>query len=338
MGTRSRATTATTRSGVFAAIVLTSAVAIASPPHVTFDASAIVACRDVTPLGFADEYPGEKLIEAEFIVTSRLTRGDMKQVQEAYLEVRSPQRRMRIYDYWPNTEYESDVEGTIEVTETTENSNSSGIGLAGSLTTPETPVKAIISPSANLGKTKRELKTKKYQRVASKRAVLISGTTHQGHGMFVKRLPSEQSSLEGSETITCHFIVSDDWQGDWIEIYCRAKGTRKKSFSESTGTVGAANISVGLFMAGNREARDAAALLAKSQAQANRWKHEMRKKSDFSKAADRLAMSLDSLACNMKLGRCDKHQRNRRQANPQQTFIKNRNTLAKLAGEPTPAD
>jgi len=321
------------RGSLFLMVITAATSVAAATPNIAFDASSVVACRDVTPTGFAEEYPGEKLIEAEFTVSARLAKGSLGKVDELYFEIRSPDRRLRVRDYWPTVRYESDIEGTIDVTETSEDAKSAGARLAGSITTPETPVKGIVTPSAELGGSRRDSKSKKYRRKAPNRVVLVSGTTHQGHGLFVKRLPSNQSSIEGSETILCRFIVPDDWQGDWVEIQCLARGERKKAFGKTTGTIGAEKVAVGLFLTGNREAREAAVRLASSQALAEEWRHKMRNRSDLEVAADRLAMSFDSLACNMRLGRCNKHRRNKSRTTPQQSFVADRQSLAELSGQ-----
>ena len=335
MDTPFRATVLATKGSFFALAMLVSAVATAATPRVSFDAASVVACRDVTPPNFADEYPGEKLIEAEFVVTTRLTQGSLHDVYETSFQISSPGRRLRVLDYWPTTRYESDIEGTIDVTETFEKSHSAGASFVGSISTPDLPVKGVVKPSANLGNSHRETKSEKYERVAPKRTVLVSGTTRQGHGLFIKRLASKHSSLEGSEPIICRLIVPEQWQGDWIEIVCHARGRRKTTFGKTTGIVGAANISAGMFLTGNREARNAATRLSDSQARAEAWRHEMQNKSELSLAADQIAISFDSLACNMKLGRCSKHRRNKTRITPQQTFISDRRLLAELAGEPT---
>lgn len=316
----------------FALVTAASTAAAATMPVIAFDAASVVACRDVTPEGFADEYPGEKLVEAEFVISARLSQGSLRHVSEVYFEIHSPEQRLRVLDYWPMTRHECDIDGPIEVTETSEDSRSAGAAIAGSVTTPEAPVKGIVTPSANLGKSKRETRSETYRRIAPKRTVLVSGTIDQGHGIFIKRLPSNRNSLEGSEPVICRFIVPESWQGDWVEVICRARGTRKHTFGDKKGTVGAENITVGLFLTGNREAREAATQMATTQTQAEAWHRKMRAKSELSHAADRIAMSLDSLVCGMRLGRCNKHKRNKTRVTPSKSFAIARESLGDLAG------
>ncbi|REJ65883.1 MAG: hypothetical protein DWQ31_16430 [Planctomycetota bacterium] len=319
------------RTTLFSGIILISAVAVAGSPLITFDVNSVVGCRDVTPASFADEYPGEKLIEAELLVTTRLARGNLGDVHELHYEVRSPEKRLRVLEYWPVTRYESDVEGTIEVTKTSEEINSAGASLAGTVKIPDLPVKASVTPSANLGNSEREAVSETYQKVAPRRTTLVSGTMDQGYGIFIKRTRSTQFPFEGTETILCRFVVPEDWQGDWLEIRCRAEGTRKRTFNKSRGVVGSHEMIVGLHLLGDRQARQAAARLAKAQTTADEWERRERGRSDLAVAADRISNSFESLACSMRLKKCNK---NRQAApSPQQQFAAARRSLAELAGD-----
>jgi len=333
MGTHFCTTQFGLRGSIFTMAVLVTAVATAANPHVAFDATSVVACRDVTPSGFTAEYPGEKLIEAEFLLTTRLTQGNLDRVHEIYFDIRSRDRRLRVLDFTPTARYVSNVEGTIEVIETTEDTDSSGASLAGTVKAPDSPVKASVTPSASFGKSHRDAVTEKYHRVAPKQAILVSGTTHQGHGLFIKRFPSPLAPLEGTETIICRFIVPENWEGDWVEVRCRSRGLKKKSFGKQSGSVGHRNFSVGLFLAGNQTAREIAAELAQSHVQLEHWYSRQQNRSDITKATDQISDQLNSLACKLKLGRCDKHRRDRSLSEPERNYRALRRSLASFSGE-----
>src|SRR5690606_7296372 len=103
------------------------------------------------------------------------------------------------------------------------------------------------------------------KRISPKKAVLTSGTTNQGYGVFFKLKRSLQGSFEGSHTFTCRMIVPYDWSGDWVLVACQARGTRTRYFIKSTELCGQSTAFVGLYLAGEARAKAAAFRLAQLQ-------------------------------------------------------------------------
>ncbi len=237
----------------------------AEPLQVEFDSYPVVACRDVTPAGFSDLWPGEKVVEARIRVSLRVVAGSSEDLREVLFEIRSAERRLRIDQFEPQTRMDSDLLEPIQVTRRHEAHRSFGLGLGGSIAVPSSGVSAGIEPVANAGASRREVVTSTLKKRSSKRPIVISGTTHQGHGVFFKLRPSSQTSLEGVHDLKCLLRVPAAWRGDWLLLACRAEGCWTRYFVKADGVCGQARYVLGLHAAGDDEARAAAERLARVQ-------------------------------------------------------------------------
>ncbi len=237
------------------------------PVEVQFDCRPAVACRDVTPPEFRDAHPQEKVVEAVVRVSVRASHGNPDHIQELLFELRGPQRRMRVLDFCPMNQFESEATDPIQVTNIVEDSHSVGISLGGKASAPVGEVKIEAAPQASLGKSKRNVVTESWKKRPPQRAVVISGTTNDGYGVFYKFKPSSQSSLEGVKELTCRFAVPANWRGDWLLLSCRASGDRLKYFVKTTTNCGGRRDVLGLYLAGDPEAQEAAEQLSHVQAE-----------------------------------------------------------------------
>ena len=108
--------------------------------------------------------------------------------------ISSPELRMKIQDYLPNTTLESTLaEDQIEVADTTENS---------STTADEAHVAykvLTLGTSKNLSSKKTE--ADKYKRIVPKALVLASGTTNREHGVFFKLRAVEAGIARGRQGV-----------------------------------------------------------------------------------------------------------------------------------------
>jgi len=239
--------------------------ASAEPVQVQFDCYPVIACRDVTPEGFSDLRPGEKVIEARIRVSARIVAGSAEDLREMLFEIRSAEQRSRIDDFEPRTQMDSDLLEPIQITRTEESRRSLGVGLGGSIAVPAPGVTADIVPTANLGASRREAVTSSFKKRPPQRPIVISGTTHQEHGVFFKLRPSSQTSLEGVHELKCRLRVPVAWRGDWLLLTCRAEGRWTRYFVKADGVCGQSRFVLGLHAAGDEHAMQAAENLARVQ-------------------------------------------------------------------------
>lgn len=248
------------------AAVLVPSTAAAEPPQVEFDLAHALSCEDITPEEFAALHPDEKVIQVTFRVSVRVTAGKEEDLKELIFDITSPEQRLRILDFDPAIELESETTGDVEISKTSETINSLSAAVGGTVHTPPGPVSGHVTPSANLGSTKREAVTETVTKLSPKKAILTSGTTNQGHGVFFKLKRSLHGSFEGTHTFTCRIIVPCDWAGDWVLVACQARGTRTRYFiNKSVVPCGQSTAFVGLYLAGESHAKAAAFRLAQLQ-------------------------------------------------------------------------
>src|SRR5436189_2977143 len=77
---------------------------LAGSPRVEFDVATSVACRDVTTLEFAAAFPGERLMQATFSISSLVRRGREGDLVEFFYRIESPNGTLRIVDHLPRQE------------------------------------------------------------------------------------------------------------------------------------------------------------------------------------------------------------------------------------------
>jgi hypothetical protein len=241
-----------------ATVVAWSAVAQAGAPEVHFDVSYSEECREVTPEAFTATNPQSKIIEARFRVSSLIRHGHEKDVGELMYVVWSPEKRLRVLDFEPKTQLESEVTEAIEVIESGEKAASLDAGVNVQFE-PWSGVHA--SPSAGASKMSKRNTQQKYSRLPPKQLLVASGTTRREHGVFFKLKPSTQASLEGQKEFVCLFVVPKGWRGDYVYVDCAAS-PRDRSPWSSPEDCGSRRVLVGLYVEGDAEAKEAAERLA----------------------------------------------------------------------------
>lgn len=249
-----------TAGGLFLALAtLTSPDALCGEtPRVAFDVSYSVPCRDVTSEEFAKANPGSKIVEARFQVSSLFRRGGEKDIKQLMYVIWSPERRLRVADFEPKTQVESEVTDTIQITKKGENAST----LDGSISVHLSPLAGVdLSPSVGASKLKKELLEQKYSKLPPKQLLVASGTTGRECGVFFKLKPSSQASLEGRKEFVCLFVVPEDWRGDYAYVECTATPRSRSPWSTSD-DYGSTKTLVGLYLEGDLEARSAVERLA----------------------------------------------------------------------------
>lgn len=260
--------------GMLLAISLLTGQAVAATPEVQFDTGYLVECRDVTPQAFALLHPREKVVEASLRVSVRLAKGEEKDIEELRFEITSPAERLRVIDFLPRTQIESESIDGIEVVKTTESIHSLGAGVGTTLAftggtgNAHGTVLTQALPNASANTTHRKELKETTKKVPPGKAVIISGTLENEHGVFYKLRRSATDSFEGSKLLSFRFVVPADWRGDWVVLSSEARGqARRHYFFKSVAVVGESKAFIGLHLAGDEKAERAALGLAEAQEQ-----------------------------------------------------------------------
>ena len=269
-------------------IVLASA-SLAAEPTVEFDFARLVPYRVVAAADLGESVcttgsigslsAGEKLVEVVIPISVRFRGVPVDDVHEINVEIDASDAELRVAGFSPATQLHSDVVQTIYSTTTTENVRALEATLGGELPVPMGDLVSHVTPSVSAAVGKSETATERLSRLPPKQAVVVSGTSSQGQGVFYKLKRSTQTSLEGVHEISILFVVPDDWQGCALHITCTALGQRKVFWMDKPAMFGQTAARVQLYEAGDAEMRD----LAKRRAE--RANRPVRRPSMFEAAA-----------------------------------------------------
>ncbi|HEX3872274.1 MAG TPA: hypothetical protein VHV77_17635 [Pirellulales bacterium] len=237
-------------------VLATGCVALAGSPTsaaekvvVQFDIPDRIECSDVTPEKCAAKHPNLKVIEAKFRISATLLEGKEADIVDFDYMISSPELRLKILDYLPNTTLESTYTGDqIEVADSTETNESAS---------EEAKVAySVLSLSGSLGQSAKKSEQNHYKRVAPKALVLASGTTNRGHGVFFKLRPSNAASLEGAKEFTFLAVVPKSWRGDWCSFVCVARSQKRSLLGNQVVMAGIQSAHVGLYLSGDHDASE----------------------------------------------------------------------------------
>lgn len=209
-------------------------------PGVEFDFARTAECRDVTCADCTTGNSTERLIEVSLNVSVRFRGVSPNDVDELDIEVSGAPAGLRVSSFSPTTRLASDLTQAIETTTTTKLSNSLDATLGGTLPTPYSELVAHVTPSINAGTSRSESATEKVTRLPPRQAVVVSGTSFEGRGVFFKLKRSTQTSLEGVHPLSVTFSVPADWQAGTVRVYCSARGQRKILLLKQPATLGRA--------------------------------------------------------------------------------------------------
>ena len=233
-------------------------------PRVTFDATALAACRDVTPDDFAAQHPGCKLVEARFQVSVRIEEGRGDEVTNVAMEFSSPEGRFRVFSYDPQTWWVSDALGPIEVTTQRETAATSQAEVGASIKADVGPAEGELQPNLGRSSSQRMQVQEHFSRRPGSQRVLVTGTTDAEHGVFFRWRRSDEATLEGRFDHTCRLIVPSAWRADWAAIHCTAESESSTWLGNKRQICGETKQVVALYAAGDAKARRRAEQLAET--------------------------------------------------------------------------
>jgi hypothetical protein len=179
-------------------------------------------------------------------------------VSELTVEINGASAGLRVLGFSPATQLASDVACEIVTTTTTNSARSFDATLGGQLPVPFGEVVAHATPSFNAGLSNGETTTEKLNRLPPKHAVVISGTSSEGRGVFFKLKRTSQTSLEGVHDLAVTFVAPAGWRGGDVRVVCNAQGQRKVFWIKQAATLGCEGDTVRLYLAGRGRPRTVA--------------------------------------------------------------------------------
>jgi hypothetical protein len=180
----------------------------------------------------------ERTIEFTLPVSVRFRSVAAEDVDELDIEISGAEAGLRVAAFSPTTRLASDVAGPIKSTTTTKKGTFIDGSLGGTLPIPYADLVAHLTPTINAGAKRTTSETESLNRLPPQRAIVISGTSSEGRGVFFKLKRSSQTSLEGAHELVVSFVVPADWRGCTIRVSCTAHGQRKVLWVRQPATLG----------------------------------------------------------------------------------------------------
>jgi hypothetical protein len=245
--------------------------------RVLFDAPTTIAARDVTTQEHRLAYPSSRLIEVKIQISSLVSRGYEKDLQELFYRFDYPVPGIEIVDYLPQTTLSSDVVGNIGMEKRSEDSNTLGLTLSGAM--------SPLVGTLNGGVTDKEAESVRYEQLPPMETVAASGTLNRRTSVYFKLRPTPRISLEGDKEFVVVLRVPASWRGDYVYWGCQATGNRRSATPpfESSGPLNRRQFLMGLYLEGDEDARRIAEQFASMERQlrlaAVRHENQIAKKS-----------------------------------------------------------
>ncbi len=217
---------------------------------VGFDVPAIVIAEPVNPQVVTAPTMGGDLMRLRIPVSTFISPEFRGIVSEYVVELESPRQSLRLIDFWPKNESYSDIDGTIAVESSEQQSSQFSFTASGGY-------EPFARGNASGDFQSKSNQQQRYQVRPPMQILTSSGTIRRGFGVFFKFRPGPQPVLEGAREVAILAEVPRGWRADMLQVSMHAVGHSSAS-SSSKRTLGSAR----LWMTTHREGDAAAAALA----------------------------------------------------------------------------
>ena len=232
----------------------------AEPAPVRFDAPETAACREIAPDEPARASGGEKLVELAVPVSTLVRSAAGESLVQCMIGFHFPERTVRVVDYWPKTELQSDVVENVTVERRDEKTSSIGLSAAGRYD-------HLVEGTASGALGSKKADVVKYQMKPARQLLSAAGTMSRGSGVYFKLRPSSQTTLEGSRSFRLVLRVPGAWRADYMRLSCRADGVNRLPLAKikTKADLGRADFLIGLYLENDQDAQSAATHLVESE-------------------------------------------------------------------------
>jgi hypothetical protein len=221
-----------------AAILLVATQTALAAPGVEFDFARSAKLRDVTTAEQRLAEPTSRVVELRLPVSVRFRGAPPEDVDEIDVEFNAAGAVLRVATFSPTTQLASDLTEPVKTTTTTKQASSLDGSLGGTLPIPYADLVAHLTPTINAATSRSKSATESTSRLPPQRAIVVSGTSAEGRGVFFKLKRSSQTSLEGVHNLAVSFVVPDDWDGGLVRVSCIARGQKKVMFVKQSAILG----------------------------------------------------------------------------------------------------
>ncbi|WP_149495459.1 hypothetical protein [Roseiconus lacunae] len=130
-----------------------------------------------------------------------------------------------VVGFLPKTELETDYAGPISITQKRETTDNIGVNVDGSY-------HPFGGGHLGADSSDKDSDASQFTKHAPMQAVVASGTTDRGRGVYFKLRWTAQQVLEGEKIFQVSFAVPTGWRGGLVDVTVVAKGTNKPLFGD----------------------------------------------------------------------------------------------------------
>ncbi|MCS7469894.1 hypothetical protein NZK35_24850 [Stieleria sp. ICT_E10.1] len=229
--------------------------ASAEAPKIQFDMPAVATALDTSLPGQPREVSVELVLSSLIAGRTDVSSDDAPPIDHLLVHC-SLRDRLPVIDFSPKTELQSDFAGPISVTTKDELSNAFGVNIDGA-------VPHVGAGHFGADDSRKRSDQTQFQRQAPVQAVIASGTTDRGRGVYFKFRWTSQQVLEGEKRFRISFAVPDSWRGGLLDLNVTAHGVDRSLFgSAKLRAVAKQDFVVAVHQQGDAEAATIALRLA----------------------------------------------------------------------------
>lgn len=225
--------------------------------QVAFDVNPIAPARESRSIGLMNQLPNSRLVDVQLDVSALFAPGDSAIVTEYTVRIVSRHEDVQIADYSPRTELQSDVFGTMQISQEGDRVREAAIrGVGGYPGVGSAQGYAYYHDNSH--------ETIHYAKKPAMELVNASGTLERRRGVYFKVRQSSQTTLEGARPFRIVFEVPNSWRADLLDVTIEAAGL-ENSHSKRPRVLSSQQFVVALYQESDDNAANAATRYIRQQ-------------------------------------------------------------------------
>ncbi|MFN6136991.1 MAG: hypothetical protein ACK480_00645 [Planctomycetota bacterium] len=185
--------------------------------QVAFDVNASAPARSLYAHSAFARTPNSRLVSLELDVSTLFQPGAEQSVKEVMIQAACRRDDVVVVDYWPRTELQSDIEGSMQVLQERDQSRDANLqGIGG--------YPGIGSVSGAWNQSDYQTQSVQFIQRPAKELTIAAGTTNRQRGVYFKIRPNSQTTIEGSRKLGLLLSVPENWRADLMDVTIQAAG------------------------------------------------------------------------------------------------------------------
>ena len=225
--------------------------------QVAFDVNPMAPARESSSIGLMNQLPNSRMVDVQLDVSALFTPGDAAVITEYTVRIVSRHEDVQVADYSPRTELQSDVFGSMQISQEGDRIREAAIRGEGGY-----PGAGSVQGYAYYHDNSHE--TVHYAKKPSMELLNAAGTLERRRGVYFKVRQSSQTTLEGARPFRIVFEVPNSWRADLLDVTIEAAGL-ENSHSKRPRVLSTQQFVVALYQEYDENAANAATRYVRQQ-------------------------------------------------------------------------